>query len=295
MNKFEGQSPAKIILLGEHFVVHGAPALAAPLAGVGLQATLCRTEHFETHPDHVTACLGLCRQEWDGPLPEQIRCDIDSDIPQRIGLGSSAALAVALARAYAKLCGQAAKDSPAIRRVAHLCEKIAHGHPSGIDTAAVLSARPIRFRVGAAPVALATDPTMAFVIVDVGVRAPTLELVDRVRRLRERRPGQFRAALAEYRGLAERATAALANDNPFGLAEAMNRNQLLLRQLGVSTPAVERAIRDLREAGALGAKLTGAGGGGAVVGIVEAQKSSIVAGNVVHRGHNVLVSRTKES
>ena len=90
-------------------------------------------------------------------------------------------------------------------------------------------------------------------------------MVDAVAALRARRPEVFAKALEGIRALVANARLAVEAGDRAGLGHLMNLNQMLLSGLFVSTSAIELMCGLAREAGALGAKLTGAGGGGCVV------------------------------
>lgn len=272
----------KVVLLGEHAVVYGVPAIAAGISrGAEAEArpapasTLCIAEHRAAVGDGselgrafeaLLAALGA------GPLAVEAR----SELPAGAGLGSSAALAVAIARAV--LAAEARDPNAAlVLSAASAWERVFHGNPSGIDAAAAANDGCISFdkSLGARPLALARDLVLAIGI--AGPPASTKLMVENVARLRERRTALVDQTFDAIAALVKNAELCLqAGDLP-GLGSLMNYNQMLLSGLFLSTEGIERCCALSREAGALGAKLTGAGGGGAVVALCDRDAEPILA------------------
>ena len=281
-----GRAAGKVILLGEHAVVYGRPALAAAL-GIGLEVEVraasgplrLETDRAELTDDarplrlveEAAAALGL--------EPHGFVVRVRSALPPGAGLGSSAALAVAVLRALAAAAGRALAPDEELALGRRL-EAIFHGHSSGIDPAA--AARPgaglFRFVRGEPPAItpLRIGAPLA-VVIALGKRPRSTGTA--VTGLRARWEADRTRHEALFDAIAsvvdEGAGAAEAGDvRKLGLA--FDRNQDLLRQLGVSAPEVEALIVEARAAGALGAKLTGGGAGGAVLAVaVEPERLAV--------------------
>ena len=263
-----GRAGGKVILLGEHVVVYGRPALAAgvPLvvdatveAGPGPRLV------SEMPTDPRTTRLVAEAAGMMGLDPAQVVVRVRSDIPPGRGLGSSAALAVAVLRALAAAAGRPLDTATTLAR-GRVLEQIFHGTPSGVDPAAAALGTCFRFVRGEPP--LVTPIVLARpirLVVAYGNRSRSTGAA--VGGLRER----WRADEARYERLFDEVTAivcggiaALEQGDLAGLGAAFDRNQTLLEALGVSHDDVESLIALARESGALGAKLTGGGGGGAI-------------------------------
>ena len=259
----DGASAAgKIILLGEHGVVYGRRALALPIPdAVSVQVT--RAEEL-THElpasfiDRVLDELGIHERDW--------RIEVDSKLPIGKGLGSSAAIAVAMVRAFDREL-DLGLDDERVNAIAFASEQLIHGTPSGVDNTLSTYARPMLFR---------NDETLQFDAFDIETPPPlviawgdetgqTGEQVADVRRRYDRAPEHFNALFDEMDALAGEGAKLLRAGNYEELGNLMNLCHGLLNAIGVSTPELERMVALARAAGAAGAKLTGAGGGGAIV------------------------------
>jgi mevalonate kinase len=286
-----GKAGGKAILAGEHFVVHGAPAIAVPLPGVGLEAELGLPSPGSPPSGHVAACLRVVAERWGGLDAASVSVVIRSDIPIGAGLGSSAALSVALARAAARWLGRAA-DATELREVSLACERIAHGNPSGIDTEVAVTGRAVRFVRGEPPRTLAVAGNLGLVVCDTEAPASTREMVAAVARLRAADPAGFERRLRRAAELVDDVERALAAGDPVSLGRALDENQELLAAIGVSTPGIERLVAAARSAGAAGAKLTGKGGGGTVIAVCGATATAAVTDTLRQGGWKVVAAGT---
>jgi mevalonate kinase len=281
----------KVILLGEHAVVYGVPAIAAGIErGVEARAEPAATSSLRVvAPGPESAASERRAAPGDGSdlgrgfqalLAElgavNLAVEATLELPPGSGLGASAALGVAIARAVLAAQG-AALDSARVLCATAAWEGVYHGNPSGVDAAAAANDGCIWFdkASGPQPLTLARDLVLAIGL--AGPPASTKVMVEGVARLRERRPAVVNKALEGVRALVQNAKLCLeAGDLP-GLGSLMNYNQMLLSGLFVSTEGIERCCALAREAGALGAKLTGAGGGGAVVALCDRDSAQILA------------------
>lgn len=289
-------APGKLILLGEHAVVFGQPALAVPCAAVEARATVWPSEgplEVASRPpgggepqavriadapvDDLIAATVRAALVARGLAPGDApwRLTLESTVPIGRGLGSSAAVSVALVKAVCAAAGREATAEEA-RALAMAGERCAHGQPSGIDPAVVAHGRPIRFHAGVvAPLAIRAP--LVLVVADCGEERATRAAVEGVRARRDRQPATYDGWFARIGTLVDEAAAALAAGDPTRLGRLMDANHLVLQAMGVSTPALDRLVGAARGAGALGAKLSGAGGGGICVALVRPDDAAAVA------------------
>lgn len=287
--------PGKVILMGEHAVVYGQPALAIPVFGVEARAEVFPFPAGQpgevyldapqvalhdvpvsslpaAHPLRVAVAQAL-GSAGSPSFPLKVR--VEATIPMAAGLGSSAAVAVALLRALTRALG---KDLPpdVISALAYEVEKIHHGTPSGVDNTTVAFARPVYFRKGHPPEPLEVGGPFTLLIGDTGVPASTKDTVARVREgwLQDR--AGYEARFRAIGALVEEGRRALARGDAPVLGRLMDENHALLRSLGVSHPTLERLVAAARAAGAWGAKLSGGGGGGNMIALVPPEKATVV-------------------
>jgi mevalonate kinase len=277
-----GHGHGKVILVGEHAVVHGHAALATGIsAGITVTATpgggrlLVPAWQLEASADDGSPggrALAAIVRRLEAPA---LDFTADAAIPSRAGLGSSAALAVAVARAAAAAIGRPLSD-PAIDAAIAEAETVFHGNASGIDAAAAASGAAGLFSrtLGWRPVAVRQSITLCIGISGVG--RDTAAQVAAVARLRERLPAADRV-LALLGGLAADGEQALALGDVDGLGRILDVAHGLLASLRLSSPELETLVHGARAAGAIGAKLTGAGGGGAVIALAPGHERDVLA------------------
>jgi mevalonate kinase len=276
----------KIILLGEHAVVYGYPALAAALdrgvtmapvptpAGGSLRLDI-RAWNLSVvaHDDHPAArSLAAIADALDAGRPP-VSLVGDAQIPHGAGLGSSAALAVAVARALLTYRKQPL-DAATLTHAAGASEALVHGTPSGVDVALAIAGGTGVFRRATGLVRLKNVPALRVLVGASGSPRSTAAMVERVATATQSRGDDAR--LHELGALTDTGTAALLAGDVVGLGAAMNRAHDLLAELGVATPQLDALCSAARAAGALGAKLTGAGGGGAIIAISPRDREAAV-------------------
>jgi hydroxymethylglutaryl-CoA reductase len=242
-------------------------------------------------PKGVDAAVALIRQEL-GLTASHFSIFVDCDLPRGMGLGSSAAIAVAVARGMSKAAGLDIDDDR-INAIAFECEKLAHGTPSGVDNSLATFAQPMLFqndgKLTIEPLQLTETPPLLIVFgTEVGL---TNEQVAGVRRRREQATARYDSLFDEIDQLSVAAADLLREQNYRELGLAMNICHGLLNAIGVSTPELEHMVSLARRAGAVGAKLTGAGGGGSVVALCP-EAMDEVRDAMQHAGYRTLVLKS---
>lgn len=316
-------APGKIILFGEHAVVYGRPAIAVPVCQVRADATIEPRADGRVEIDAVD----LARRYWLeqaregdplaaitrltcarlGVTPGGFTARIHSTIPLGGGLGSGAAVSVALARALGKYFAtgntettektkkiSVALTNEEISALAYEVEKLHHGTPSGIDNTVIAFEKPVYFVKGNPIEAFRIAQPFTLAIADTGIAAPTKLVVGDVRRAWELNRALYAALFDQIGALALTARQAMASGEVNRLGALMRRNQILLRQLGVSAPALERLALAATTAGARGAKLSGAGRGGNVIALVDSVTQDKVVSALLKAGaKRVIVTEVK--
>lgn len=282
-----GCAPGKVILLGEHAVVYGRPAIAVPVQDV--QA--CVTVQDGDSLPGITVCATELDRVYDvgcalpdEPLCATVRQTLDhlgirlqdvsltvtirSSIPVASGLGSGAAVAAATARALGAHLGHPLDDAE-VSAVAYETERIHHGTPSGIDNTVVSFGRPVHFRRGDPIETLEVRSPFWLVIADTGLPSLTKLSVADVRVGWEREPARYEGLFDRIAALVGKARRAIEQGSVTLLGTLMSENQDLLRELDVSSPEIERLVQVALRAGAGGAKLSGGGRGGNVIALID--------------------------
>jgi len=311
-------APGKIILLGEHAVVYDRPAIAIPFNGVHAKVIVFATPIAPTSQVRIEAqAIGLDQTldqlETDHPFAIAIRgvmaalgidwlpaCHIriSSTIPMAAGMGSSAAVSIALSRAMATFLGNPLEDA-VINGIAFQVEQQLHGTPSGVDNTVISYDRPVYF-IRKQPIEfLQVHQKFDLLVADSGIAAATGPMVTGVRQRREENTEQYDQSFTQIATLVNDARAQLESGSAANLGPLLTANHRLLQSIGVSIPELDTLVEASLNAGAFGAKLTGGGGGGNVIALVDeahvAPVTTALLANGAHKTWLATVPRHEES
>ena len=296
----KASAPGKIILFGEHAVVYGRPALAVPVTQVHVDAEVSDSPragiwihapiidlHAELNslpPDHAIASviLKVIQRFGISPLPN-LDISIFSTIPVAAGLGSGAAVSVALIRALSASLSRPMTDDE-VNALTYEIEKIHHGTPSGIDNTVITYGKPVYFMKDRPVETFKTGNPFTIVIGDTGIAAPTKESVGDVRRLWIRDQFNLENIFNEIAQIALIGRRSIESGRTEMLGELMDHNHEYLQELTVSSPELDSLVEVARGAGALGAKMSGGGRGGTMIALVDSAKAESVAAALISAG-----------
>lgn len=259
-----GQAHSKIILIGEHAVVYGYPAISLPLLEVEVTCRVVpATTPWRLFEEDTLSMAVYASLEYLNIKDAYIRCRIDSAIPEKRGMGSSAAISIAAIRAVFDYY-QAELPHDVLEILVNRAEMIAHMNPSGLDAKTCLSDQPIRFIKNVGFEELDMDLSAYLVIADTGVYGHTREAIQVVEsKGKEALP--FLYALGELTRQAEEAIKAR---DAVMLGEILTKAHGNLKEIGVSSLEADALVNTALQHGALGAKMSGGGLGGCIIALV---------------------------
>ena len=256
-----GQAHSKIILIGEHAVVYGYPAISLPLLEVEVTCKVVPAESpWRLYEEDTLSMAVYASLEYLDIKEACIRCVIDSAIPEKRGMGSSAAISIAAIRAVFDYY-QADLPHDVLEILVNRAEMIAHMNPSGLDAKTCLSDQPIRFIKNVGFTELEMNLSAYLVIADTGVYGHTREAIQVVQsKGKDALP--FLHALGE---LTQQAEETISQKDAEGLGKILSQAHLHLKEIGVSSPEADHLVETALSYGALGAKMSGGGLGGCII------------------------------
>ncbi|WP_040213971.1 mevalonate kinase [Clostridium polynesiense] len=293
----EGETHSKLILVGEHAVVYGKPAIALPFPlkvkalikesfGIIKFKSAIYTGPLEKMPGRmkgILECIKETLNTLDKPL-EGLSIEIESAIPLGSGLGSSAAVATAVVRGLFSFFHQKLSQKELFYLV-QIAEEYAHGKPSGIDMAAVSSRHPILFQKGKDITPLISEAPLFIAVAHTGRIGDTRRAVENVRKNYLKDGEKVKKSLDKIEEITDMAEKALLNGDINLLGKLLNDNQQELIALGVSDNGLNALIDTARSQGALGAKLTGGGLGGCIIALADnLEKAKVISKALMKAG-----------
>jgi mevalonate kinase len=281
------RAPGKIILSGEHFVVLGAPAVAMAIdmyseahvtpkgePGVDVDADIPLRflggksgNPVVPDPRELLRPLQLAAEvtmKQVGSGNRGLQLNVECEIPVAAGLGSSASTTVAIISAVAR-SRQIELSKQAIFKLAFVPENYLHGKPSGVDQASCIYGGMIQFNRPFNVKTVRPEKEPVLLVCDTGIHHATKTLVGGVVKKSQKERSDFQDYIAKVREISAGVAKALRKGNDEDLGILMYQNHDFLRKIGVSHPMLDHLVEVARREGALGAKLTGAGGGGCII------------------------------
>ena len=256
-----GQAHSKIILIGEHAVVYGYPAISLPLLEVEVTCRVVpATTPWRLFEEDTLSMAVYASLEYLNIKDACIRCQIDSAIPEKRGMGSSAAISIAAIRAVFDYY-QAELPHDVLEILVNRAEMIAHMNPSGLDAKTCLSDHPIRFIKNLGFTELEMDLSTYLVIADTGVYGHTREAIQVV----QSKGKDALPYLQTLGDLTQEAEDAINHKDAEKLGEILSQAHENLKEIGVSSQDADSLVETAIHHGALGAKMSGGGLGGCII------------------------------
>ena len=260
-----GQAHSKIILIGEHAVVYGYPAISLPLLEVEVTCKVVPADRpWRLYEEDTLSMAVYASLEHLNIKDACIRCEIDSAIPEKRGMGSSAAISIAAIRAVFDYY-QVNLPHDVLEILVNRAEMIAHMNPSGLDAKTCLSDQPIRFIKNVGFTELEMNLSAYLVIADTGVYGHTREAIQVVQN-KGKDALPFLHALGE---LTQQAEDAISQKDAEELGQILSQAHLHLKEIGVSSPEADSLVETALSHGALGAKMSGGGLGGCIIALAD--------------------------
>lgn len=297
-NTAAGEAHGKIILIGEHAVVHNEPAIAIPFTSATVEVTVEKIlgestmdsiYHYGKLSDApkqirnlITTFEEVC--DYFNVSTDHFHITIRSDIPAERGMGSSAAVATAVVRALFNFFDTELTDDLLFRFVS-ISEKIAHGNPSGLDAKVVSSDAAIYFVKENRADPFEIDLPAYIVVADTGDEGETLGAVSDVGKLVADTTSNGRKLVQELGQLTKSVYTIIEQKDLQQLGRILDKAQDKLKQLTVSNEKLDILVDTAKKSGALGAKLTGGGRGGCMIALVDkAEKAQKIANDLITAG-----------
>lgn len=272
MKKGIGKAHSKIILLGEHSVVYGYPAIAVPLKNIEIECEILESKtNFCCNENDTLSVAIFTALKYLKKEKEKIKYSIKSEIPTKRGMGSSAAVSIAAVRAVFDYFDQKI-ETDLLEKLVNVAETTAHQNPSGLDAKTCLSEKPIKFIKNKGFSYIDVNLGAYLVIADSGIYGNTREAVEKVRNL----GAVAKEPLKNLGELTEKFESLIKNkfetEKVKKIGQIMTNANDELKKIGVTIEKTEMLVEKALENGASGAKISGGGLGGCIIALCKSQK-----------------------
>lgn len=289
-----GTSYAKIILLGEHSVVYGKPAIALPLKTITANTVISSlpnqdillesnyfTGNLSSSPKQMLGIKNLITYLVENlNISSGIKIKLKSNLPAERGMGSSAAISISIIRAFHNFVNKPLTKAKLLK-LANIAEKITHKNPSGLDAATSSSENPIWMIRDVETTDIPVNMDGYLLISDSGLAGQTSEAIKIVQENLKNNPAQTNELLNNLGNLTFTAKDQLATNNLVGLGKTFKKAHVNLKKLGVSISKLDNLIAIAEENGSLGSKLTGGGRGGCFISLVKTRDEANELANIL--------------
>ena len=271
MKKGIGKSHSKIILIGEHSVVYGYPAIAIPLKKIGIECIVeeAKSSYFPNKTDTISVAL-FTALKYLKKENAKIKYKVTSQIPPKRGMGSSAAVSIATIRAVFDYFGEYLEDT-LLEKLVHTAEIVAHSTPSGLDAKTCLSNKAIKFikNKGFSYIDLNLDAYL--VIADTGIYGNTGEAIQKVKNLGSNADSSLNKLGELTDEMAKILTGNIQSkeEKVDKIGKIMTKANTELGTLNITIEKTDLFVKIAIENGASGAKISGGGLGGCVIALAK--------------------------
>ena len=285
---FTSVAPAKVILFGEHFVVHGTSAVLCavdmfvkvsvniinePVLHIESKIESCKTNITDgIVPSTLGPLAYIARKMFEkSNSAGGVHVKVDSQIPHGVGLGSSSACCIAAAHAAAGLYPEYTNED--IFKIALQAERTAFANASGADSAASMHGGILRFDAGSDFKRLQCPADLNLLVVNSKMQRSTNQIVARVGEFRAKNTTKFESLCKKESDLVANAIHALKDGDLEKIGMYIKENQSYLDEIGISNETLDEMI-SIADCYGYGSKITGAGGGGCIISAVPAERQN---------------------
>ena len=272
--KGRGVSHSKIILMGEHSVVYGYPAIAIPLKNIQMECIVERSRipFFHNEKDTLSTAVHTVLK-YLNRKNENIKYKVISDIPPKRGMGSSAAVSIAAIRGVFDYFNRKV-DNTTLEKLVNEAEIIAHNTPSGLDAKTCLSDSAIKFIKNKGFKNIDMNLGAYLLIADTGIHGHTRDAIMNIKNM-----GDRAIPMLEKLGkLTEETEKFIEEKDVLNIGKNMISAHEELKKLGVSIEKSDVLVKKAIDEGAYGAKMSGGGLGGCIIALMESRKKAEMTG-----------------